>query len=476
MAVDKKFFVDINLQGNALNNATIGSNSDMTKGGSFQYVAGTGRLEYFDDVTGLVKEVANLTDIATVTGGLIFQGGYDPTTGVPNITDGLLAKKGFFWVAESAGEFLGQAVQAGDSIIALVNDAVADASQWLILQGNIVIATDKVEGVVKLATQAEVDAGTVGGAVVLTPATFANSSQLSTITNNIAGNTKDIQNNSADITKQGDEIKSQGEAIKTNTEGIAGNTKSISENSASIEKQAGEIKTNTESIAENTKSIEANTSDITKNSEAITKNSEGILTNSNDIRENTLSIEKNTSSISENTQAINKNSEAIQTNTSDISKNTTDITNNTEAIASNTKSISEQEKEITIVKGRVDSLESEKLNASGGTMSGTLDMGANLISNLAEPTSDQDAATKKYVDTQLGNAVFTGNFANIDWADQGTHFTLTVFHNLGSSTPKVSAYVNGELVEFGVVVSDSSTVVLVSKIAAPASVSVGVSK
>lgn len=469
MAVDKKFFVDINLQGNALNNATIGSNSDMTKGGSFQYVAGTGRLEYFDDVTGLVKEVANLTDIATVTGGLIFQGGYDPATNFPNITDGLLAKKGFFWVAESAGEFLGQAVQAGDSIIALVNDAVADASQWLILQGNIVIATDKVEGVVKLATQAEVDAGVDGSAVVLTPATFANSSQLSTITNNIAGNTKDIQNNSADITKQGEEIKSQGEAITSNTEAIAGNTKSISENSASIEKQAGEIKTNTESIAENTKSIEANTSDITKNSDAITKNSDAIVTNSNDIRDNTLAIEKNTSSISENTKAI-------ETNTTDIQTNTVDINNNTEAIAGNTKTIKEQEKEIAIVKGRVDSLESEKLNASGGTMSGTLDMGANLISNVAEPISDQDAATKKYVDTQLGNAVFTGDFVSTDWADQGTHFTLTVYHNLGSSTPKVSSYVNGELVEFGVVVSDSSTVVLVSKIAAPAFISVGVSK
>jgi hypothetical protein len=475
MAVDKKFFVDINLQGNALNNATIGSNSDMTKGGSFQYVAGTGRLEYFDDVTGLVKEVANLTDIATVTGGLIFQGGYDPTTGVPNITDGL-AKKGYFWVAESAGEFLGQAVQAGDSIIALVNDAVADASQWLILQGNIVIATDKVEGVVKLATQAEVDAGVDGSAVVLTPATFANSTQLSSINDKLAAQAGDIKANSADITKQGEEIKSQGEAIKTNTEGIADNKKAISENSASIQKNSEAIVTNTESIAENTKSIEANTSDIAKNSEAITKNSEGIVTNSNDIRDNTLAIEKNTSSISENTKAIETNTTDIKTNTADISKNTADITTNTEAIAGNTKSISEQEKEIAVVKGRVDSLESEKLNASGGTMSGTLDMGGNLISNVAEPTSEQDAATKKYVDTQLGNAVFTGDFVSTDWADQGTHFTLTVYHNLGSSTPKVSAYVNGELVEFGVVVSDSSTVVLVSKIAAPAFISVGVSK
>lgn len=34
----------------------------------------------------------------------------------------------------------------------------------------------------------------------------------------------------------------------------------------------------------------------------------------------------------------------------------------------------------------------------GGTMSGSLDMGFNRIANLATPTNDSDAATKKYVD------------------------------------------------------------------------------
>lgn len=38
------------------------------------------------------------------------------------------------------------------------------------------------------------------------------------------------------------------------------------------------------------------------------------------------------------------------------------------------------------------------LPTAGGTMSGALDMGSNRITNLATPTNDFDAATKKYVD------------------------------------------------------------------------------
>lgn len=167
MAVDKKFFVDINLQGNALNNATIGTNSDMTKAGSFRFDGV--RLEYYNGST--VKQVANMSDIAAVTGGLILQGGYDAATNTPDIADGT-AFKGYFWVVTTAGSFLGESVQVGDSLVATVDNAGASIGDWLILQGNVVIATDSVDGIVRLATQAEVDAGTEGGAVVVTPATL----------------------------------------------------------------------------------------------------------------------------------------------------------------------------------------------------------------------------------------------------------------------------------------------------------------
>jgi hypothetical protein len=43
------------------------------------------------------------------------------------------------------------------------------------------------------------------------------------------------------------------------------------------------------------------------------------------------------------------------------------------------------------------------IDATGGTMSGQLDMGNNKIVNLATPTSNNDASTKAYVDSQVGS-------------------------------------------------------------------------
>jgi len=41
------------------------------------------------------------------------------------------------------------------------------------------------------------------------------------------------------------------------------------------------------------------------------------------------------------------------------------------------------------------------LQLSGGTMTGALDMGTNLINNVIDPAAAQDAATKNYVDTEI---------------------------------------------------------------------------
>lgn len=48
---------------------------------------------------------------------------------------------------------------------------------------------------------------------------------------------------------------------------------------------------------------------------------------------------------------------------------------------------------------------SGKLNTSGGTMTGAIDMGSKKITSLATPTDDADAATKKYVDDTIGNMI-----------------------------------------------------------------------
>jgi hypothetical protein len=55
----------------------------------------------------------------------------------------------------------------------------------------------------------------------------------------------------------------------------------------------------------------------------------------------------------------------------------------------------------------VDSGDALKLNLSGGTMSGAIDMGSKKITSLAAPTNGTDAANKSYVD---GAAPTAGNY------------------------------------------------------------------
>lgn len=41
------------------------------------------------------------------------------------------------------------------------------------------------------------------------------------------------------------------------------------------------------------------------------------------------------------------------------------------------------------------------LDKAGGTMTGSINMGANAITNVKEPTNDNDAANKSYVDSKI---------------------------------------------------------------------------
>ena len=62
-----------------------------------------------------------------------------------------------------------------------------------------------------------------------------------------------------------------------------------------------------------------------------------------------------------------------------------------------------------------------KLSLTGGTMSGPIAMGTSKITGLGEPTANQDAATKFYVDT-ITNAVSTNA---TDYTDSETANALT---------------------------------------------------
>ena len=129
---NKKFYVDIDLQTNKLDNATIGANSSINSlAGSFQYNSGTGRLQYRDSST--TQDVANLNDIV---GYLNFKGGYNATTNVPDL------------VTPTAGS-----VREGDV-------------------SNVTLATTSVAGITYLADATQVATGTETGAYAVNPATL----------------------------------------------------------------------------------------------------------------------------------------------------------------------------------------------------------------------------------------------------------------------------------------------------------------
>ena len=108
------------------------------------------------------------------TGALIYQGNYNPVTNTPNITTNTAVKTGWTYVVDTPGTFAGQAVEAGDMIIAKVDNPGSTAANWQIVNKNIpaiVDATTTVKGIIELATSAEALAGT-DATRAITPATL----------------------------------------------------------------------------------------------------------------------------------------------------------------------------------------------------------------------------------------------------------------------------------------------------------------
>jgi hypothetical protein len=72
------------------------------------------------------------------------------------------------------------------------------------------------------------------------------------------------------------------------------------------------------------------------------------------------------------------------------------------------------------------------LTASSGTMTGALAMGTNKITGMGDPTANQDAATKAYVDTQV-SSVPTGDITAVN-ITAGTGLSGTVSTSSGDHT------------------------------------------
>lgn len=127
-----------------------------------------------------------------------YKGGYSAITNDPDLdiaggTTIAISKGDTYTITGIPSTFYGEAVEAGDIIIAEIADAAA-AADWTIVNRNIptiVSATESATGVIELATQAEVDAG-VDTIRAVTPATlsgFSSGSQKTVIPNTLGTTT-----------------------------------------------------------------------------------------------------------------------------------------------------------------------------------------------------------------------------------------------------------------------------------------------
>lgn len=100
----------------------------------------------------------------TISGALVYQGGYDATTNTPNLETPAnnAVIQGFTYTVTVGGTFLGNNMEPGDMLIAEIDNPTA-SGDWTIVNKNIdevLYATTSVSGKIEIATQAEVDAGT----------------------------------------------------------------------------------------------------------------------------------------------------------------------------------------------------------------------------------------------------------------------------------------------------------------------------
>lgn len=168
---------------------TIGLQDSVTLVGELT-VQGTGQSSFAGQVTIPAIPVAG-TDAASksyvdnsVTGALVFQGGYDAATNTPNLDNpptGTI-KKGFMWTVTADGLFFTEQLRVGDSVIAEV-DSPTTLADWTTVQGNVDLATLTTVGI------GNVNAGSGVG--------VAYSNGTATVTNTDKGSSQNIFKNIA---------------------------------------------------------------------------------------------------------------------------------------------------------------------------------------------------------------------------------------------------------------------------------------
>jgi hypothetical protein len=113
-----------------------------------------------------------------LVGGIVYQGTYDAATDTPALEGDpgpLNIKQGWYYTVNVAGDFFGVSLEQGDALIA-EQDNPTTVDHWSIISGQISYATDTAAGIIRIATQAEVNAGTDYTEAV-TPLTLATTTQ-----------------------------------------------------------------------------------------------------------------------------------------------------------------------------------------------------------------------------------------------------------------------------------------------------------
>jgi hypothetical protein len=164
-------------------------------------VTGTGQNSFGGQVTIPTTPVAS-TDAASkayvdasVSGALVFQGGYNAATNTPNLDTppiGTTIKKGFMWTVTADGLFFTEQVRVGDSLIAN-SDNPTTLSGWTTVQANIDLATLTTVGLgnVNAGTGIDVSYSNGTATVSATATSYATTiSVTSTITHGLG--TKDV--------------------------------------------------------------------------------------------------------------------------------------------------------------------------------------------------------------------------------------------------------------------------------------------